>query len=234
MEAETRNSNPFLKCTKGWFESCIAFLKNIGVNLRANEASGDLLHLLEQSHQATADFWDGFPECQPVAGLEYRFLNRGLWPLIFGFDSATQELKVIFPLINAVRIKPTIHALSRFIKYRARLGKNYATKEDAEKEMLSRLLQSYSLEFGELRNSEERQRRYGRQGHFYAMEDKSRRAPLIFVLRYTEDKEGKPIVIIITCHPFKSSRATRTKPKTRDQRAAQKRVWTQTLEQVEE
>lgn len=228
MEALTRNTDSlssFLNCTQGWFESCVQFLKELGLDLKAEEASGGLLSLLEQSQEATADFWENYSGCQPVAGLQYRVLDRGPWPLIFGFDAATQELKAVFPLIDASRLVPTYHALTRFIKYKSRSGKYYANRGEAEKEMFLRLLKSYRLNPEELRNAEEKQRRYGNENHFYAIEEKNQRAPLVFVLRYSQDKKGRRVVIVITCYTFRGARATRTKPKSRDSRAAEKRAW---------
>ena len=125
----------------------------------------------------------------------------------------------------------TSHALKRFIKHSARLKRYFTdgrtshlrleSKLIVQTDLFWRLFYSQRIEAIDLRNGSDRISRHGES--LYSLESQTEaKAPLVFVTTSSVNRKGKPVLVLVTCFPFKGSGASHNKPKSRDSRAREK------------
>lgn len=121
--------------------------------------------------------------------------------------------------INLNLIAFSNHALQRFAKYYCQLFNDDLAEEKRITLARETILRSRQMSLEELRNWREKMRKY--PGIVYY-----RYENFVFVIH---QQNG----VAVTCMLFRGRRATRTKPKTRQQRAREKRNFRQLLHRLE-
>ncbi|MCX6779226.1 MAG: hypothetical protein NTU97_03270 [Candidatus Magasanikbacteria bacterium] len=125
------------------------------------------------------------------------------------------------------------HALARFFKHSAKMGRCYSSELEAREDLLERFKRSQFIDTTFLRQGEKRRLRYPDSLNF--LEDKEgTKTPMIFIGKSTTDYRHRQVLLIITCFPFKGGSAGRSKPKTRDDRARSKRRWKNLIQETGE
>lgn len=194
---------------------------DLGVEVSLEQARKELRKRLENADPPEPQFWIEHPELQRREGYEYFLSHEGFWPCLLSVDTqngAVKECQKVGLWLDPVA---TDHATLRFRKHSAKVGRYYTDEDSARMDLLRRLMSSRRIDPAELRNGEERLSRY--VDSLYSLEETvGTKVPLVFAIRQAVKNRRRPVLLAVTCFPFKGTGASRHKPKDRHGRARHK------------